>query len=114
MQADRRLQQRQRLLSDERVRKLIGSRAYELYLERGGGQGKDQEDWACAEVDIISLLQELIERESRLQEPKKTEARVPAVSRAPRRSSKTTPPISLAKKKPVATPKPSRKVIPKK
>jgi hypothetical protein len=69
MQADRRLQQRQRLLSDERVRKLIGSRAYELYLERGGRHGKDQEDWARAEVDIISLLQELIERESRLQIP---------------------------------------------
>ena len=114
MQAEWLLQQRQRLLSDERVRKLIGKQAYEFYLERGGGYGKDQEDWARAEADVISLLQELIERESKLQGPKKTEARGPAVSRAPQRSSKTTPPVALAKKKSVATPKPSRKVIPKK
>ena len=46
MSADRRLQQRHRLLVDERVGRLIGRRAYEIFLERGGGHGKEQKDWA--------------------------------------------------------------------
>jgi hypothetical protein len=46
-------------LADERVQKLIGRRAYELYLDRGGGLGKVQKDWACAEEDIISRRKKL-------------------------------------------------------
>jgi hypothetical protein len=114
MQANRRLQQRLRLLADERVRKLIGRRAYELYLERGGGQGKAQEDWARAEEDMISLLQELIESESQLEILKKSEAKVRTISPVPQRSSKTPPPISPLKKKPGATLGPKRKAAPKK
>jgi len=113
MQANHRLQRRQRLLADERVRKLIGRRAYELYQERGGGHGKDQEDWARAEEDVISLLQELIESEGQLQILKKSEAKMRALSPVPQRSSKTPPPISPLKKKPSATSGSKRKVTPK-
>jgi hypothetical protein len=113
MSADRRLQQRHRLLADERVRKFIGRRAYELYLERGEEHGKDQEDWARAEEDVISLLQELIEKESRLQAPKKSEAKVRAIAPEPQRPSKTPSPISPLKKKSGVTPGPKRKGIPK-
>jgi len=30
----------------------IGRRAYELYLQRGGEQGKDVEDWIRAEKEL--------------------------------------------------------------
>lgn len=33
-------------------RERIASRAYELYLERGGDHGRDQEDWLRAEREI--------------------------------------------------------------
>ena len=114
MQADRRLQQRNRLLADERVRKLIGRRAYELYLERGGGHGKDQEDWARAEEEVISLLQELIESERRLQTPQKSEAKMKIIAPVAQRSSQTPLPITPLKKKSGVTPGPKRKGIPKK
>ena len=114
MSADRRLQQRHRLLADERVRKLIGRRAYEFYLERGGGHGKDQEDWARAEEEIISLIHELIENESRLQAPQKAEAKMRAIAPEPQRPSKGASPISPPKKKSGVTPGLKRKGIPKK
>ena len=47
------------------------------------GMGKDREDWARAEEDVISLLQELIESESRLQTPQKSEANVRTISPVP-------------------------------
>ena len=34
----------------------IRARAYELYLERGGEHGRDVEDWARAEAEIIRSL----------------------------------------------------------
>jgi DUF2934 family protein len=114
MSADHRLQQRHRLLADERVRKLIGRRAYEFYLERGGGHGKDQEDWARAEEEIVSLIQELIENESRRQAPQKAEAKVGAIAPEPKRPSKAPSPISPLKKKSGLTPGVKRKGIPKK
>lgn len=113
MQTDRRLQQRQRLLADERVRNLIGRRAYELYLERGGEFGKDQEDWARAEEDVVSLLQELIEKESQLQITQKSRAKTRTISPVTPRSSKKTPLPPLSKTKSGATPGTRRKGIPK-
>jgi hypothetical protein len=35
----------------------IRSRAYELYQERGGQHGYDQEDWRRAETEILSKYQ---------------------------------------------------------
>lgn len=35
----------------------IRLRAYELYLERGGQHGYDQEDWSRAEREILSKYQ---------------------------------------------------------
>ena len=35
----------------------IRLRAYELYLERGGQHGFDQEDWSRAEREILSKYQ---------------------------------------------------------
>ena len=32
----------------------IAARAYELYLERGGGHGQDWEDWLAAERELAS------------------------------------------------------------
>ena len=37
------------LISEEKVKE----RAYELYLERGGFNGSDQEDWYKAESELI-------------------------------------------------------------
>lgn len=36
------------------VQKQIALRAYELYLERGGTDGHEVEDWLQAERDILS------------------------------------------------------------
>lgn len=113
MQTDHRLLQRQRLLADERVRNLIGRRAYELYLERGGGFGKDQEDWARAEEDVVSLLQELIENESQLQITQKSRAKTRTISAVTQRSSKKTPLPAISKKQSGATPRTRHKGIPK-
>jgi hypothetical protein len=35
----------------------IRQRAYELYQERGGQHGFDQEDWSRAEAEILSKYQ---------------------------------------------------------
>lgn len=35
----------------------IRTRAYELYLERGGEDGFDQQDWSRAEAEILSKYQ---------------------------------------------------------
>ena len=114
MPADHRLQQRQRLLADERVRKLIRNTAYQFYLERGGGHGKDQEDWARAEEDVISLLQELIVIESQIQVPRKSKADLRTIAPTPRRPSKSSPQISPFKKKSGMTPRIKQKGTPKK
>lgn len=37
------------LISEEKVKE----RAYELYLERGGFNGSDQEDWYKAEMELL-------------------------------------------------------------
>jgi hypothetical protein len=35
-------------------RDLVALRAYQIYLERGGGHGRDLEDWLQAERDVAS------------------------------------------------------------
>jgi len=40
--------------SKELSREVIAHRAYELYVERGGGQGKDVEDWVRAEKELAA------------------------------------------------------------
>jgi hypothetical protein len=32
----------------------VAQRAYELYLSRGGADGRDQDDWLIAEQELIS------------------------------------------------------------
>jgi Protein of unknown function (DUF2934) len=39
-------------------RERLASRAYELYLERGGSDGMDMEDWLEAERELIRLGQQ--------------------------------------------------------
>lgn len=34
----------------------IRERAYELYLERGGGDGRAQEDWFAAESELLANM----------------------------------------------------------
>jgi hypothetical protein len=34
-------------------RERIASRAYELYVARGGGHGRDMEDWLEAEAELV-------------------------------------------------------------
>lgn len=36
----------------------IGQRAYELYLERGGEDGRDVEDWLAAEKELTELSEQ--------------------------------------------------------
>lgn len=36
------------------IQRVIRSRAYELYQERGGGHGRDHEDWLRAEAEVMS------------------------------------------------------------
>ena len=33
----------------------IGRRAYDLYLERGAGHGRDQDDWFAAEKELTEM-----------------------------------------------------------
>lgn len=40
----------------------IRVRAYELYLERGGQDGFDQQDWSRAEAEILSKYQRQTEK----------------------------------------------------
>jgi len=40
----------------------IRVRAYELYLERGGQDGFDQQDWSRAEAEILSKYQQQKEK----------------------------------------------------
>ena len=40
----------------------IAMRAYELYLERGGQDGFDQQDWSRAEAEILSKYQQQKEK----------------------------------------------------
>lgn len=47
---------RKRLLSLESVREMISTRAYEIYLNRGGEHGRDLEDWLQAEKEVIASL----------------------------------------------------------
>lgn len=42
---------------DPKIEEEIRLRAYELYLERGGLHGFDQEDWRQAEEEILSKYQ---------------------------------------------------------
>ena len=32
----------------------IARRAYELFLQRGGGHGRDWDDWLCAERELLA------------------------------------------------------------
>jgi DUF2934 family protein len=41
------------------LRDLIGARAFELYLERGGEHGHDVEDWLRAEQEVLSRHEEV-------------------------------------------------------
>ena len=47
---------REKLLSDEEVRALISTRAYERYQGRGCEPGQDVEDWLQAESEILASL----------------------------------------------------------
>lgn len=49
---------RERLLRDESVREKIHRRAYEIYVKRGGGDGRAQQDWLQAEAEILTPLLE--------------------------------------------------------
>lgn len=42
---------------DPQIQDEIRVRAYELYLERGGQDGFDQQDWSRAETEILSRYQ---------------------------------------------------------
>jgi Protein of unknown function (DUF2934) len=44
------------LLGDDGIRERVSLRAYELYESRGADQGRDLEDWAKAENEILSPL----------------------------------------------------------
>jgi len=46
------LEQRQTQLAGTPSIEEIRQRAYEIHLERGGGHGRDQEDWLQAERDL--------------------------------------------------------------
>ena len=35
-------------------REEIARRAYEIYLARGGGEGRDVEDWLLAETEVLA------------------------------------------------------------
>ncbi len=39
-------------LGEGAPRDRIASRAYEIYLERGGGDGRDMDDWLAAEREL--------------------------------------------------------------
>jgi hypothetical protein len=43
-----------RLLADEEAQYRIRMRAYEIYLQRGGGPGGEASDWFQAEWEILS------------------------------------------------------------
>lgn len=49
---------RERLLRDESVREKIHRRAYEIYVERGGGDGRAHQDWFQAETEVLTPLVE--------------------------------------------------------
>ena len=44
------------LLSNDGIRESVSSRAYELYERRGAAHGRDLEDWAKAENEVLSPL----------------------------------------------------------
>ena len=44
------------LLGNDAIRESVSSRAYELYERRGADHGRDLEDWAKAENEILSPL----------------------------------------------------------
>ena len=41
------------MAGDQIDRDRIAARAYELYLERGGGEGQALDDWLSAEQEVI-------------------------------------------------------------
>ena len=51
------------LLGNDGIRERVSSRAYELYERRGADHGRDLEDWAKAENEVLSPL---IEQKLRL------------------------------------------------
>jgi hypothetical protein len=57
-------QLKEQLLADEEVRRTIGRRAYEIYIERRGQRNAHpSEDWLRAESEVLSrLIQEMIAR----------------------------------------------------
>jgi hypothetical protein len=55
------------LLGDDGIRERVSFRAYELYERRGAGHGRDLEDWAEAEKEVLSPL-----IEQKLKLPRKT------------------------------------------
>ena len=44
------------LLGNDGIRERVSSRAYELYERRGADHGRDLEDWAEAENEVLSPL----------------------------------------------------------
>ena len=44
------------LLGNDGIRKCVSFRAYELYERRGADHGRDLEDWAKAENEVLSPL----------------------------------------------------------
>ena len=44
------------LLGNDGIRERVSLRAYELYEGRGAGPGRDFEDWAQAENEVLSPL----------------------------------------------------------
>jgi hypothetical protein len=56
---------REVLRKDLRVKELIGTRAYQLYLSRRPEEGSTEDDWYRAELEVIDdLIRKLIEAEA--------------------------------------------------
>lgn len=88
-------------LSASEVRELIGSRAYELYKDRGSEFGDELSDWLKAEAEVVTMLLAVP------QEPDETEKQI---GRQPARTTNAT---SVRRAANGARPRASRKSKPK-
>ncbi|MCS6884498.1 MAG: DUF2934 domain-containing protein [Acidobacteriota bacterium] len=83
---------RERLLRDESIREKIHRRAYEIYIQRGGTEGRAHEDWFQAENEIVAPLveaemQRLAETMQTALDSKSTETTTEAPKKTSRRKS---------------------------
>lgn len=76
---------RRRMLADEGVQRMIQMRAYEIYQQRGGGPGREAEDWLQAESEVLLYLISQYPSTGETVEAKKTSSRSTARSTATRK-----------------------------